>query len=148
VRARYFAYGSNLLRARMRRRLPRSTAVGVACLDGFRLTWDKRGSDRSGKANLRRAPGGRVWGMVYTLPREDWPDLDACETGYERVIVPVRREGALLLAETYLSTDLTRAAPFSWYQRLVAEGAREQGLPEEWLRFLAACATQPDPAKR
>lgn len=148
MRARYFAYGSNLLRARMRQRVPRAAAAGVACLDGFRLTWDKRGSDRSGKANLRRAAGGRVWGVIYALPDEDWPQLDACETGYERLVVPVRRGGAPLLAETYASTQLTRVAPFSWYQRLVAEGAREQGLPEEWLRFLAACATQPDPAKR
>ena len=62
----YFAYGSNLPSARMRRRVPSAAAQGPAELQGRRLTTDKRGRDGSGKANLREDPAATVWGVLWT----------------------------------------------------------------------------------
>ena len=52
MRVRYFAYGSNLVMARLRARVPVFGLIGPARLPAMRLTFDKRGSDGSGKANL------------------------------------------------------------------------------------------------
>jgi len=136
---RYFAYGSNLEPARMARRVPSARPMGPAELADFDWRVDKRGSDGSGKANIRRAVGQRVWGVVYEIDALEWPGLDACEGGYARIEVRVRGEGADLFAHTYQSGDLTPdPTPFAWYKRLMVEGARHHGLPEEWVGLLEA----------
>lgn len=142
--ARYFAYGSNLTLARMRSRVDGARAEGVACLRGYRLAWDKLGADGSGKANLRRDAGSRVWGVVYAFEAHRWPELDAHERGYERFEALVTLADAAIPAQTYRSARLTREPPFAWYRELVVEGARAHGLPEDWLRALEACPVRPD----
>lgn len=145
MNGRYFAYGSNLALARMRSRVPGVTTEGVGCLRGYRLAWDKRGADGSGKTNLRRDPRACVWGVVYRLDPQRWPDLDAHEPGYARREVEVRIGDALVVAQTYVSARRTTAAPFAWYKACVVEGARQHGLPDEWVRALEAAPVQPDP---
>lgn len=135
----YFAYGSNLRTARLRARVPSATPRGVAWLDGFRLTLDKRGADGSAKANVAAAAGERVFGVVYELEAAHWPDLDRCEPGYERFDARVERGGARLAVQTYRSTLVTDdPVAHAWYKRLMVEGAREHGLPPEWVALLEA----------
>lgn len=143
MRARYFAYGSNLKLARMRSRVPAAQVVGPALLRGRRLTLDKRGADGSGKANLAPDPEASVWGVVYTFQAATWEDLDSFEPGYERVEVTVERAGEELDALTYASSRTTPdPVPFAWYKRLIVEGAREHGLPVEWVAKLRALPTR------
>jgi gamma-glutamylcyclotransferase (GGCT)/AIG2-like uncharacterized protein YtfP len=138
MQALYFAYGSNLSSARMRRRAPSSALVGRARLSGWRLAMDKLGRDGSGKANLHADPASHVWGVVYSLAETDWPGLDASEGGYARVAVEVALEASgPVAAQTYVSQRLASdPAPNADYRRIVLAGAREQGLPAEWLAFL------------
>jgi len=143
----YFAYGSNLSLERMRARAATASVVAPARLSGHRLTTDKRGRDGSGKANLRRDPGGQVWGVVYSLHPNEWHVLDACERGYARVRLEVitHRSRSLEVA-TYASTLLTPDPhPFEWYKQLMVEGARAQGLPAAWIERLEALPSKPDP---
>lgn len=134
---RYFAYGSNLKTARMCERAPSARPEGIARLLGYRLVWDKRGRDGTGKANLRADANAAVWGVVYRLEVAEWVFLDAHESGYDRLEVYISQRGERLRAHTYLSTLLTtEPVPAAWYQRLVVEGAREHGLPLEWIRSL------------
>ena len=136
---RYFAYGSNLKLSRMRERVPSAHAEGAARLAGYRLVWDKRGRDGTGKANLRAHASSEVWGVVYQLDAGAWVSLDAHESGYERLDVQISLQDEGLLAQTYLSTLLTAdPVPATWYKRLVVEGAQEHGLPEAWIRALEA----------
>ena len=133
----YFAYGSNLSRARMTARVPSARVRGAACLEGFRLTLDKRSVDGSGKANLRSAVDARVHGALYELRAAHWRDLDACEPGYRRERVEVVALGLRLEAWTYISSDLTsEPVAYEWYKRLIIDGAAEHGLPEDWRRWL------------
>ena len=149
MRALYFAYGSNLKLARLRGRVPSAQVVTTARLHGYRLALDKRGSDGSGKANLCREPGSRVWGVVYGFGLQDWAALDACEPGYERIAVGVEAGERRLRAETYVALRLTREpVAFDWYKRLILEGAREHGLPDEWLERLERLPQRPDPRSR
>jgi len=133
----YFAYGSNLKLSRMRERVSSARPEGVALLVGYRLAFDKRGADGSGKANLRPDPTGRVWGALYSLDVSHWPDLDAHEPGYERVDVDVARHDTSLRVQTYRSQRFTAdPVPHDWYGQLIVEGAREHVLPAEWIRTL------------
>jgi gamma-glutamylcyclotransferase (GGCT)/AIG2-like uncharacterized protein YtfP len=142
----YFAYGSNLKSGRMRQRVPSTRREAVAFLEDHRLVCNKRGRDGSAKANLVRAAGHRVWGVLYRIERVHLAWLDRFETGYERVDVEVRTTaGDARSASTYRSDQITRdPIPFEWYRGMILEGAREHGLPEEYLKVLEALPTRPD----
>jgi gamma-glutamylcyclotransferase (GGCT)/AIG2-like uncharacterized protein YtfP len=135
----YFAYGSNLASRRMRERAPGARALGRARLEGFRLVADKPGRDGSAKLNLVSEPAALVWGALWALREADLRALDRFEGGYERLAVRVATDGAVVAATTYAS-QLRAAAPGleRGYKALVLEGAREQGLPDEWIALLAA----------
>ena len=141
----YFAYGSNLKLARMAERLPGARPAGVAALADHRLVFDKRGRDGTAKANLADAPGERVWGALYEVRPVDLAALDGFEGGYDRVAVRVATRaapdgsGAACDAFTYRSTRTDPELPAAAaYLELVLEGAREQGLPADYLGALAA----------
>ena len=142
----YFAYGSNLRVTRMCGRVPSARPLGVASLRGYRLTVDKHGRDGSGKANLRAEDGATVWGALYELDATHWKFLDACEPGYSRLTVQAElRRTAPVEAQTYRSGLLTdEPVPFASYKQLLVDGAREHGLPDEWIRFLLALPEKPD----
>ena len=146
MRVRYFAYGSSLDLARMRARVPAVGLIGPALLQGVRLTFDKRGGDGSGKANLAEDAASHVWGVLYALEWAHLPILDAFEPDYERVRVSVEREGARLTAETYVSTLCAPAlAVTNWYKELVVEGARAHGLPDAYVAQLRRLPARDDP---
>ena len=136
---RYFAYGSNLLASRMQGRVPTARCAGRAWLPEHRLVFDKHGRDGSAKANLRREPGARVWGVIWEIAAADWERLDRFESGYARVVVELRGEGAgaPIRAQTYQSEQrIADERPLAPYLRLIVEGARAQGLPAAWVQAL------------
>jgi len=137
MQALYFAYGSNLSRARMQQRVPSAEATGSARLPGYRLTTDKAGRDGTGKVNLRVAADAAVWGVVWRIDFAEWPLLDAFERGYERI--HVQPEGTASPAQTYLSQQLTEDPVLAVdYKHFLVEGAREQRLPAAWIEELEA----------
>jgi hypothetical protein len=80
-----------------------------------------------------------VWGALYLVHADDLERLDRYEAGYERVAVEVCWRDARVGAHTYRSARTTSdPVPFAWYKRLVVEGAREHGLPADWIRALEA----------
>lgn len=137
----YFAYGSNLWSARLQGRVASARAHGPARLAGYALRLDKRGADGTGKANLHAAPGATVWGVVYALDADDWPRLDACEPDYARVRVTVELADESVAVQTYRS-DRLLSDPRAQrrYRQLMIDGAREHGLPAEWIAALEALA--------
>ena len=137
MQALYFAYGSNLCSSRMRQRVPSAVVAGAARLVGYRLTTDKAGRDGTGKANLRRCADTAVWGVVWRLEVAQWPLLDACERGYERI--HVNPERITDPAQTYLSQQLTEDPVLATkYKRFLVQGAREHRLPPDWIEQLEA----------
>jgi gamma-glutamylcyclotransferase (GGCT)/AIG2-like uncharacterized protein YtfP len=148
MQALHFAYGSNLCSSRLRERVSSAVGVGRARLPGRRLVTDKLGRDGSGKANLREDSAETVWGALYEIDAAHWAELDACELGYSRISLEVVTEaGARLVAQTYVSETFTAdPVPFAWYKRLVVEGAREHGLPADYVARLEAWPERPDPS--
>jgi len=136
----YFAFGSNMERARLLARIPNAASLGRGRLDGWRFACNKKGHDGSAKANIQREAGEAVWGVVYRMPRSQLPRLDAFEGGYERTrveVVDLAHPAARVRCETYFSSRLLEESPvFDWYKRHMVVGAREHGLPEAWVAML------------
>lgn len=149
--ARYFAYGSNMLGARLKARCASARVLSAAHAEGFDLAFDKRGQDGSGKATLLEAPGRRVPGVLFHLDDADLEVLDWIEGrgyGYERRTIPLQTAGQDREALTYIAPPDYRDArlrPFDWYLSLVLAGAHEQRLPAGWIARLAAEPAIPDP---
>jgi len=146
----YFAYGSNLSAWRLRERVGAARALAPVRLARHRLVFNKRGDDGSAKANLVADAAAEAWGVLYALPAGAWPTLDRHEGGYARVAVEVEEAGGRRWrAQTYISELLCEdRPPWAWYRRLVAEGAREHGLPPGHVAALADHPARPDPALR
>lgn len=139
----HFAYGSNLLvpRIRLPERSPNARPVTIAWLDDWRLSFEKRSTDGSGKATVRRAPTGhRVHGMLYELPHSEGLCLDRAEgPGYTRHTVQVTTATGLLSVWLYLAKEHAidpSAVPFTWYRDLVVAGARQHGFPKTYIQRL------------
>ena len=150
-RVRYFAYGSNMLTARLRERVPSATAIGIGQLEGHALRWDKRSwRDGSGKcdAEFTGQQSDVVWGVVFEFVPEDKPALDQAEglgNGYMEKMVNILTEAGWLTAVTYLATDKDASLrPYHWYKALVVAGAREHGLPPSYRSHLELVVTVSD----
>ena len=151
-RIRYFAYGSNMLTARLRERAPSATAIGIGQLEGHALRWDKHSwRDGSGKcdAEFTGQQSDVVWGVVFELDPEDKPALDQAEglgNGYMEKVVNIWTEAGPTTAVTYLATDKDASLrPYHWYKALVIAGAREHGLPPSYRSRLELVVTVSDP---
>lgn len=144
--ALYFAYGSNMLSRRLRvsERAPSAELVGTAQLRGYRIAFDKRGQDGSGKCHVQdcAALQTSVYGVLYRIDAQDWRTLDRAEgrgEGYERIEMSVEIAGRALSCMSYQATDIqTGLKPFHWYKQLVLAGAEERGLPAEYMSALRA----------
>lgn len=142
----YFAYGSNLHDAIFRERRGMTVhAIHRGRLDGFRLRFNLPvGPGERGVANLEPAPGAHVWGALYLVGTTDCERLDRTEGvhfgAYTRLLVDVERnDGARCAAFTYCSSrSVADRKPSARYLGLILEGARQRGLPDEYVRWLEA----------
>lgn len=149
--ALYFAYGSNMLSARLTARCASARVIGTAVAAGYDIAFDKIGQDGSGKATLVRAETFVVHGALFNLDEGDLTVLDKIEgvgRGYDRRSIVVRHQDRLEQAVTYIAPDASRDAgllPFDWYCGLVLAGAYERRLPTDWIARLQKVASVPDP---
>lgn len=137
----YFAYGSNMLTARLRERMPSCQPCGVATLPGHTLRFHKRSKDGSGKCNaLATGDGDSVIGVLFSFDPAERAALDKAEgvgNGYERAIVTIingeghRRKVLTYLADGGHVDDALK--PYSWYKALVLAGAAEHDLPDDYV---------------
>jgi len=137
----YFAYGSNMLTARLRARVPSCRPLGVAWLPGHELRFHKRSKDGSGKCNALPAEGAAgVMGVLFSFDAIDRPGLDRAEgrgAGYDDTMVTVLdAKGRSLNVLTYLAHPDhidNHLKPYGWYRDLVIEGSREHGLQQDYV---------------
>ncbi len=144
-----FAYGSNMLSARLRQRVPGAQLFGTATLHGHALRWHKVAKDGSGKCNIVAAePCSVVHGVLYEIPAHEKKHLDRAEGlgfGYEEKEVLVDCKTGMLKATAYLATHIEEGIlPFTWYRALVIAGAVEHGLPIDYVNGLRAIEARLD----
>ncbi len=141
---KYFAYGSNMLRQRLRSRIPSSYPIGIARLPSHRLAWHKEGKDGSGKCDIiaNELDDSSVWGVLFEIAPTEKDQLDkfeGCGHGYEDIIISVEFEGQDIKALTYKATRKNSYfKPFDWYKGLVLAGAKENLLPEDYVKKIEA----------
>lgn len=146
-----FAYGSNMLLARMRARVPSAHCRGVAVLPGHEMRWHKLGMDGSGKCDVVTSDvaGALVHGVLYEVPLDEKAALDRAEglgDGYDEHHVDVIAGGQTLRAMLYKATRTDAALlPFTWYRSLVVAGARQHAFPAQYAAALEAVPAQQDP---
>lgn len=135
----YFAYGSNMSRRRLRKRIHSTEFVGAGSISGYYMSFSKKGADGSAKCGLYLSDNPNIYthGVIFSFQRSELERLDEIEGngyGYQRRIVPVTGEaGDSFEAITYIA--LNRQAdllPFTWYKYHVCVGAREAALPGEY----------------
>ncbi len=150
----YYAYGSNLLFARLYARCPSIVNLGVGKLQRHRLTFNKPGSDRSGKFGVEQVDTDEfVLGVLYQMDVAEKPVLDKIEGlgfGYVDKQVVVQTEQGHRDCYTYYPTNLAESLPpWDWYKGFVLEGARENQFPSAYLKMLEAvdCLPDPDPER-
>ena len=153
--AGYFAYGSNLVIAQMKRRCPsfaaRPTVVGRAALPGYRLVYPvmSHGDWGGGVAGIEPGQDGEaVHGVVYDVDDAALAALDIYEDVagglYRRETVSVRLEdGRACDCITYVAIA-EPGGPFRPSRRYVdaiRRGAHEHALPAVWLEYLEQTPT-------
>lgn len=149
---RYFAYGSNMSLRRIERRAPCVRLMGSFRLQAHSLRFHKIGTDGSGKCDAFATGNERdlVIGRLFEISLEGILSLDQAEglgIGYERKLVRVvGSSGAVVEALTYTAIPIDpELAPYDWYKHHVLVGAREAGLPGEYLRVIEAQPAVADP---
>ncbi|CAM2009556.1 gamma-glutamylcyclotransferase family protein [Acanthopleuribacter pedis] len=149
----YFAYGSNLLDARLSARTPSARYLCNARLAAHRLAFHKAGSDDSAKCDafFTGDAADVTHGVLYQISPQDKTVLDAIEGvghGYELKTVAVRTEAGMQEAFTYVTQPEyinPKQKPFAWYHRFVLLGALERGFPPAVIAAIEAVETQADP---
>ncbi|MES1950748.1 hypothetical protein S4A8_07815 [Salinisphaera sp. S4-8] len=147
----YFAYGSNMLIARLAERVPSVRPVGRVWLTGHQLHFHLNGSDESGKCNVLHTGDADdvVHGALYELDAARLDRLHAAEGApYAFVELEVGTPTGSVHAATYRGRPeyLDDAlVPFDWYRDFVTFGAREHGLPADYVARLEAVPTWHDP---
>ena len=147
----YFAYGSNMLSRRLRKRTPSAVAIGTGFVKGHRLTFDKVSSDGSGKCNIAAAknPMERVYGVLFRINSSEAERLDNTEglgRGYRKCELHVVTPTGTSPAVAYIAdrTD-PLLLPYDWYKEFVITGAVEHQLPGNYIDGLRSIASRRDP---
>jgi cation transport regulator ChaC len=152
----YFAYGSNMSTARLRKRMPSCKPLCIATLSGHALRFHKRSIDKSGKCNaFASGNDNSVIGVLFSFDPAERAKLDKAEgvgSGYEHALFTVINDkGRRRKVLTYLATpdqidDSLR--PYSWYKDFVLAGGREHGLPPEYIaEYIQSVEAVEDPNK-
>jgi gamma-glutamylcyclotransferase (GGCT)/AIG2-like uncharacterized protein YtfP len=147
----YFAYGSNMSVRRLQDRVSSAQKQQLAELKGYQLRFHKCSLiDGSAKCDAFYTGNNNdlVWGVVFRLPSDALTILDSIEgEGYDRVTLEVEtEEGERLQVISYLANCIDATLlPFDWYKQHVLTGAREAGLPLDYIAQIEAVAVQTDP---
>jgi gamma-glutamylcyclotransferase len=140
-----FAYGSNMARSEMEAWCPRHRFVGPARLDGYTVQLRRRSIRwAGGAADIVAAPGESVWGALYEVADGELDRLDRKEGkgfAYRQVGVELS-DGRRAIAYEVIDKEPCEVPCSREYAELVLAGARERGLPEEWVRELAGITAE------
>ena len=140
-----FCYGSNMNTERITERCSSSRFISRAKVNGWKLLFNKRSKDKSGKANLiYTGDMSSVWGVIFDISEEQKPILDAAEglgKGYDeyklRVINDLEQEidcvCYIATDEKYLDNNLK---PYDWYKEYCLIGAKQHNLPKDYILTL------------
>ncbi|MBN1521831.1 MAG: gamma-glutamylcyclotransferase [Candidatus Aureabacteria bacterium] len=136
----YFAYGSNMDHGQMAERCPDSRFLKRAYLKDHRFVYDGRSFSRGvSVANIVSSRGEKVWGGLFEISESDLMKLDFYEGHahriYDRKVVEVVDDsGTFFSSIVYIRQSQPIGTPTESYRSIVVKGARDCGLPEEYIQ--------------
>ena len=115
-----------------------------ACVEGFKLVFNKKSTDDSAKANLVVEHGAKCWGVLFSVDPDSLAVLDEAEGApghYRRKDVSVKIADGEQPAMTYIAQanriSVVPEHPYDWYLALILAGAKSQAdMPAEWITHL------------
>jgi hypothetical protein len=145
----YFAYGSNMATARLEKRVGTVSQRGVGTLVAHRITFDKISQDGTGKTNVRPNKSSVVWGVLFQLSNAQLRKLEGLETGYVPLSVTINQIAGDISAVTFVAKKHTPGLrPTRRYREFLISGAREHGLPADYVNRLKAVKLDEDLAPK
>ncbi len=147
----YFAFGSNMLSARLRARVGDFPAGIAGAVAGHQLRFHKRSGDGSAKCDsyCTNNSDDVLPGVAYQISAAQQVLLDRFEgRGYSKLEIGVNVDGDRFAAYMYVAEpdyvdpDL---APYHWYKQFVIAGAREFALPSHHVRAISNIQAVTDP---
>jgi hypothetical protein len=120
-----------------------------ARLANYRFDFSKVSTDKSGKGNIIPSPRSEVWGVVFQVDESQHNKLTESEGGYsEFSVTVVDTSGKQHAVLTYIANSNRTQddlLPFDWYKAFVVRGAKQHGLPKDYIRSLEAFDSEQDP---
>lgn len=150
---KYFAYGSNMCFRRFNQRVPSGVFETIAIIRGFDLRFHVKDDDGSGKCDAFYTGNDEdfIMGVVYDIEATEKHLLDKAEDfgiEYEerKTVAEAKKETMEVFFYTAKSEVIDdQAIPYDWYKNFVVFGAREHGLPEDYIRLLEEVPVKYDP---
>ncbi len=141
----YFAYGSNMCTRYLREYCPAAEPVMPAALANFHIEFRRFSTNLGGGiSTIQPAPGELVHGVLFAIPSAEIEVLDVLENVPDGLYT---RDSFLMLdaagewrrAELYrIVTPEGPFAPAEQYIEWMLEGAREHGLPDDYIARIAS----------
>lgn len=144
----YFAYGSNMDLAQMRKRCPSASLFGVGELKGFRLEFNIYSPRRRcGCADVVPARGTSVWGLIFRVSDAEMERLDRFEGvpfHYQRATYNVSHFGKRLRCEGYeVRSKVRDQVPSRSYLGVIKKAARDYAFPRAYFEYISSFDTKP-----
>jgi gamma-glutamylcyclotransferase (GGCT)/AIG2-like uncharacterized protein YtfP len=127
----------------MSRSCPGHRCLGVASLDGHRLSFRRRSVlSGGGVADVLESPGHRVWGVLYELTKADLHALDfkeAAGNAYRHqlhTVKPLRSPALEAILYTVIDKTPDEVVPTESYRRQLLSAAAQRALPTSYIAWL------------
>ncbi|MBY0539102.1 gamma-glutamylcyclotransferase [Patescibacteria group bacterium] len=136
----YFAYGSNMCTKWLRDKCPSARSVGLGMAENYLLVFTKLSKDGSGKAAIEKRGHSHTYGTVFEVNESERVLLDRAEgAGYESehiwIWMPSKQHKERVV--TYFTKEKKKdLLPYDWYLALIIKGAKQNGLPQEYIASL------------
>nr|XP_045624284.1 gamma-glutamylcyclotransferase-like [Procambarus clarkii]XP_045624285.1 gamma-glutamylcyclotransferase-like [Procambarus clarkii] len=140
----YFAYGSNLLKKRIHINNPSAEMRSVGKLKDYRLDFNHFSHRWQGAvATIIEDPGNYLYGVLWEIGNEDMAKLDMQEGVHKGIYKVLEVDVETPSGESVKARCYQLAVPFEedrkpslTYMEVITQGARENRLPEDYIKFL------------
>ena len=132
---------------RLIKRVPSAKQIGIGKISGYMLTFSKVSTDKSGKATLLKTNNIKdiVWGTISTILKEEKHLLSSVEIGYQEQYVKLLSEtNEDVIALAYIADESTldgSLLPYDWYKACILLGAKENNLPQEYVKYIESISS-------
>ncbi|MCS6936110.1 MAG: gamma-glutamylcyclotransferase [Candidatus Bipolaricaulota bacterium] len=146
----YFAYGSNMNVRRMEDRVRRrGIERKLGYIQDYKMVFNKLASESKGTgyANIIPQSGAIVYGVLYKLTEKEMKTLDKYERvdegHYQRKKLEITvEENEQVTAYVYVALRTKEGLrPTQDYLKCIIEGAKENGLPQDYIQQLETLET-------